>query len=114
MELIDFSKLNVMGNVGQDPEIKFFEDGNCLAKFSLAVRRGKDETDWFSIQVRNKKAQTIADYVKKGTKLSISAHLNVKESLKTWEDKVTGETRSKLVFDLDDFSFAGSKQEAEG
>jgi single-strand DNA-binding protein len=110
MEINKFNKLNISGRVGQDPEVQYFESGKCKAKFSVAVRRDKETTDWFAVEAWDKQAETIANYVKKGTSLSVTGYV----TQETWDDKQTGEPRSKIVVKLDGFSFTGSKQEAEG
>jgi single-strand DNA-binding protein len=59
------------GNLGNDPEVKYLESGNQVANFSLAVRTGKDETTWLNCAVWGKRAQTAAEYLRKGAKITI-------------------------------------------
>ncbi|MCC6721281.1 MAG: single-stranded DNA-binding protein [Bacteroidia bacterium] len=77
------NSVRLYGNVGQDPEIKTFENGNKLAKFSLATtekfkdNKGEmtEETTWHNLVVWGKQADTIEKYVKKGEKLIIEGRI---------------------------------------
>jgi len=59
------------GNLGKDPELKNVGQ-NQVASFSLAARTGKDETTWMSCAVWGKRAQTAAEYLRKGAKITIA------------------------------------------
>lgn len=70
----------LLGNVGNDPEIKLFSDGSLVAKLTLATThsykpKDSDEwietVDWHTIQAYGSQAKTIANYVRKGHKLEI-------------------------------------------
>jgi single-strand DNA-binding protein len=59
----------LVGNLGQDPELKTLPGGTVLCNFTLATneRRGdKDETTWHNITVFGKQAEAVAKYKKKG------------------------------------------------
>ena len=60
------------GNIGNDPELKYLESGNQVANFRLAARTGKDETTWINCAVWGKRAQTAAEYLRKGAKITIA------------------------------------------
>ena len=56
----------LVGRVGQDPEIKYFESGKSKTTFSIAVDRWNPKTkqreaDWFNIQLWDKKAESAAE-----------------------------------------------------
>ena len=60
----------VVGRVGQDPEMRYFDNGKVKTTFSLAVNRWdsrtKEEiTDWFNIEVWDKQAEVAGEWVKK-------------------------------------------------
>lgn len=59
------------GNLGKDPELKTVGQ-NQVASFSLAARTGKDETTWMNCAVWGKRAQVAADYLRKGSKITIA------------------------------------------
>ena len=61
----------IVGRLGQDPELRYFEAGTCKSRFSLAVDRpgGSREnkiTDWFNIEAWGKLAEFSGEYLKKG------------------------------------------------
>jgi single-strand DNA-binding protein len=95
--LIAFNKLNILGNVGGDPEVQYFESGRNKTRLSLAVSRSKDATDWFSVELWGRPAQVAEQYVSKGSKIAITGSLKIE----TWTDKTTGLLRSKPIISGD-------------
>jgi single-strand DNA-binding protein len=92
------NKINIAGRVGGDPEVSYLDGGKVVAKFSVAVNRGKDEPpNWFNVEVWNKQAETAAGYVKKGSLVGITGRLGFNE----WSDRETGEFRRKHVITAD-------------
>ncbi|WP_397364345.1 single-stranded DNA-binding protein [Olleya sp. R77988] len=85
------NKVQLIGNLGQDPEIINLESGKKLAKFSLATNESyKDangtkqtKTDWHNIVAWGKTADIIEKYVAKGKEVAIEGKLTTR----TWEDK---------------------------
>ncbi|MDG6896409.1 single-stranded DNA-binding protein [Volucribacter amazonae] len=74
----------LLGNVGNDPKISQFSDGNIQAYFSLATTESykpKDseewveQTDWHTVRAYGSAAKTIANYVRKGHKLEVVGKL---------------------------------------
>ena len=63
--------ITAYGNLGKDPELRNVGQ-NQVASFSLAVRTGKDETTWMNCAVWGKRAQTAAEYLRKGAKITIA------------------------------------------
>jgi single-strand DNA-binding protein len=101
----------LVGRAGRDPEAQYFDSGNCVAKFSLAVnRRSRDDApDWFNLEIWGKQAQVAADYVQKGSQLAVIGSFKVDR----WTDRTTGEERTKPVIKVDRFEFVGSRRDAE-
>ncbi len=85
------NKVQLIGNLGQDPEIINLESGKKLAKFSLATNESyKDangtkqtKTDWHNIVAWGKTADIIEKYVIKGKEVALEGKLTTR----TWEDK---------------------------
>ena len=73
--------INLVGRVGIDPEIRFFDSGARLTKLSLAVkRRGKNsDPDWFRLELWDKTAEIAADYVTKGSLIGVRGELLIQE-----------------------------------
>jgi single-strand DNA-binding protein len=78
----------LIGNVGNDIELKHFEGGGCVGRLSLATsfsyvstktNEKVTETEWHSVVIRNKQAETLQKYVKKGDKLSIDGRLKTRK-----------------------------------
>lgn len=76
--------ITAYGNLDNDPEVKYLESGNLVTRFpskvnfSLAVRTGKDETTWLKCTVWGKRAQTAAEYLRKGAKITIAGQGKLK------------------------------------
>lgn len=93
------NNVNLIGRLGSDPEVRYFESGTAVASFNVALDRGKDKTTgeakppvWVPIKVWGKSAQNAADLLHKGDKVGISGRLEVEE----WTTK-NDEKRSKVV-----------------
>jgi single-strand DNA-binding protein len=101
----------LVGRAGRDPEVRYFESGNVIAKFSLAVNRRSrdDEPDWFNLEIWGKQASVAADYVRKGSLLGVTGSFEFER----WTDRATGEERSKPVIRVDRLDMLGSRRDAE-
>ena len=86
------------GNLGKDPELKNVGQDQ-VASFSLAARTGKDETTWIFCAVWGKRAQTAAEYLRKGAKITIAG--KAKQNSYTNQDDVE---RQSLNVNVTDFT----------
>lgn len=85
------NKVQLIGNLGNDPEIINLESGKTLAKFSIATNEsyktaeGEKVTDtqWHNIVAWGKTAQIVEKYVGKGKEVAIEGKLTTR----SWEDK---------------------------
>ena len=85
------NKVQLIGNLGNDPEIITLESGKKLAKFSLATNESyKDadgqkqtKTDWHNLVAWGKTCDIIEKYVTKGKEVAIEGKLTTR----SWEDK---------------------------
>lgn len=85
------NECTLIGNVGKDPEIRYQQNGDPIAQFTLATSekwKGKDgtpqeKTQWHRVEVFGKPAQFVRDYVVKGTKLLVRGSIDYQE----WTDK---------------------------
>ncbi len=85
------NKVQLIGRLGQDPEIVSFEDGNKLAKFSMATddsykdKEGQkvERTQWHNVVVRGGLVNVVENYVIKGQEIAIEGKL----TNRSWEDK---------------------------
>lgn len=103
----------LIGNLGQDPEMKYFGSGSKVTKFSLALRgyskkEEKETTDWVSCEAWGKTAELIGEYCKKGHKLAIEGSLKTQK----WEDN-DGNKKSKTFVLVNRVEFLTSKKQSE-
>lgn len=113
-----FNLVILMGNLTRDVELKFTPKGTAIAKFGLAINRkyrtesgdSKEDVCFVDIDCFGKQAETIAQYMRKGSKI----HLTGRLKLDSWDDKATGQKRSRLGVVLESFQFidSGDKQSA--
>lgn len=103
--------VNLVGRVGGDPDIKYFESGSVICTLSLAVsRRSKGSPpDWFRLKLWGQTAEVAANYVRKGSLIGVSGSLEIER----WTDRQTGEERENPVIVVKDLSLLGSKKENE-
>lgn len=110
------NSVRLLGNVGMDPQVISFDNGNKLAKFSLATsekRKGQDGnyqefTTWHNLVIWGKGADIIQTYIKKGAKMAIEGRL----SYNKYEDK-DGVQRTSTEIIVNDFTMLGGKSEAK-
>ena len=85
------NKVQLIGNVGQEPEVQTLKSGSKVARFSMATnenyRNAKGErvtnTQWNTIVAWNKTAEIIESFVNKGKEIAIEGKL----SSRSWEDQ---------------------------
>ncbi|AXY68438.1 single-stranded DNA-binding protein [Thermosynechococcus sichuanensis E542] len=103
--------VHLVGRVGSDPDVRYFESGSVKCRLTLAVNRPTkdDQPDWFNLEIWGKTAQVAADYVRKG------ALLGIKGSLKfdRWQDRNTGADRSSPVILVERMDILSSKRDTD-
>ncbi len=100
----------IVGRLGQDPEIKYFESGTVKARFSVAVDRSFSKenrvTDWFTVEVWGRKAEFVGEWIKKGALVSVTGQLEVSR----YTDQA-GNPKEWPMIRANDVSFVGSKRD---
>jgi len=112
--MANFNKVFLMGNLTRDPELRYSSKGTAIAKIGLAVNRvwrtetgeQKEEVTFIDVDAFGRQAETIGQYLKKGRPIFVEGRLR----LDTWDDKQSGQKRSKLGVVLENFQFLGSAQ----
>ena len=112
-----FNKVILMGNLTRDPEIRSTPAGMSVVKFSIATSRKyktkdgeqREEATFVDIEAWGKQAETIAQYFSKGKPILLEGRLKLDQ----WEEKSTGQKRSKLGVVLEGFTFVGSRDDGE-
>ncbi len=105
------NSVRLYGNVGKEPEVRTFDNGNKVANFSLATSEKRkdqtgnlvEETTWHNLVVWGKSVDIIEKYVNKGDRLSIEGRL----TNRSYEAK-DGTTKYITEIVVNDFLLAGS------
>ena len=73
------NRVELLGRVGTDPEMRYSQSGTAVATLRLATDRrrqnGETEADWHSVVCWGKQAEAVAEYVKKGNRLFVAGSL---------------------------------------
>lgn len=110
------NKVILLGNVGADPDIRCFDNGNMVAKFRLVTtERYKDKdgnkreiNEWHSVEAWGKPATIIDEYVRKGDKLYVEGNIHYEE----YTDK-NNEKRYRTVIRLRELKLLTLKPKQE-
>jgi len=115
--MANFNKVILAGNLTRDPELRYTPKGTAIAKLGIAVNRTwttetgerREEATFVDVDAFGKQAEVIAQYLKKGRSLLLEGRLK----LETWDDKQTGQKKSRLGVVLESFSFLDSGNRGE-
>jgi len=110
--MANFNKVILAGNLTRDPELRYTPKGLAIAKLGLAINRTwkneagetKEEATFVDVDAFGRTAEVIGQYLKKGRPILVEGRLR----LDTWDDKQTGQKRSKLGVVLENFQFMDS------
>jgi single-strand DNA-binding protein len=115
------NKVVLIGNLGNDPEVRSTTGGNRVATFSLATSRSwndasgakQEKTEWHRCVVWNTKTSQLADivekYVKKGDKLYVEGRIEYRQ----WQDK-DGQTRYSTEINVRELIMLGGGRAGGG
>ena len=105
------NKIDLVGRVGQEPEIKYFDSGAVKASLTLAVKPPyKSETPmWWDLELWGKQAEVAASYTHKGSTIGISGELK----FELWVDKNTGLPRSKPIIKVNELDLISASKREE-
>ncbi|MEM8999413.1 MAG: single-stranded DNA-binding protein [Bacteroidota bacterium] len=110
------NKVMLIGHLGDEVKIHYFEGGNCIARFPLATNetytnRQTGErvtnTEWHNIVVRNKAAEVCEKYLTKGDKVYLEGRLKNRQ----WQGE-DGNMRYTTEVHVQDFTFLSTKKES--
>ncbi len=107
-----FSKAIITGNLTRDPELRTTPNGASVCSFSVAVNRvyrdsngeQKEDVSFIDCSAWGKLGEMISQYAKKGSGVLVSGRLDQR----SWEDKTSGQKRSRVEIVVEDFNFTGS------
>jgi len=116
--MASFNKVILLGNLTRDPELKYTPKGTAVAAIGLAVNRvysndqgeKQEETTFVDVELWGRTAEIANEYLKKGRPVLIEGRLR----LDSWDDKQTGQKRSKLKVVGESMQLLGSREGGEG
>lgn len=98
--MANLNKVQLIGNVTRDPEIKYTPKGSAVIDLGLAINRfyssdngeKREETTYVDVTLWGRQAEVAAQYCKKGRSIYIEGRLQ----LDSWDDKTSGQKRTRL------------------
>jgi single-strand DNA-binding protein len=98
--MASFNKVILLGNLTRDPEVRYTPKGSAVADLGIAVNRQytlengekREEVTFVDVTFWGRTAEVAGEYLKKGRPVFIEGRLQ----LDTWDDKQSGQKRSKL------------------
>ncbi|WP_029358879.1 single-stranded DNA-binding protein [Borreliella garinii] len=113
--MADINSLVLSGRLTRDSELSYTESGMAVLRFSLANnRRMKKNNEWidypqyFDCVIFSKRAESLNEYLKKGKQVVVSGSLKYE----SWQDKNTGDKRSKINIFVDNLQMFSSGSNA--
>jgi single-strand DNA-binding protein len=115
--MANLSKVQIIGNVGADPEQRYTQQGTMIVSFRVAVNSGRrmpdgsfrDETEWYRVSTFGRVAENCLQYVTKGSPIFVDGRLRVDR----WTGQ-DGQPRFTLDVVASDVRFLGTRQRDEG
>jgi single-strand DNA-binding protein len=116
--MASFNKVMIIGNLTRDPEMKYTPKGTAIAEIGLAVNRNytaengekREEVTFIDVTLWGRVAEIVGEYCKKGRPLFVEGRLQ----LDSWDDKATGQKRSKLKVVGENIQLLGGREGGPG
>ena len=102
------NRVTLVGNLGQDPEVRYTPNGDCVANISIATSESwkdkktnqvQEKTEWHRVVFFGKLAEISAEYLKKGSQVYVEGKLQTRK----WLDK-QGQDRYSTEIIVDSFN----------
>jgi single-strand DNA-binding protein len=111
--MANLNKVMLIGNLTRDPEVRYTPKGTAVAELGLAVNRiynaengeKREETTFVDVTLWGRTAEIAGEYLKKGRPVFIEGRLQ----LDSWDDKQTGQKRTKLKVVGEGLQLLGSR-----
>ena len=109
-----YQQVTLIGNLGNDPEMRYTQSGVPVTSFSLAVTRNwvgqdgqrQEKTIWFRVTAWRKLAEFASQYLTKGRQVLVVGEM---EEPRAWLDNRSGEPRAGLDVTASTIRFVGNK-----
>ncbi len=113
--MASLNKVLLIGNLTRDPEVRMLPSGRSVCKFGLAMNRNfkdaegnrREETTFVDVESFGPRGEALARFFTKGKPIFVEGRLKLDQ----WESQ-TGEKRSRLLVELDNWEFVGSRQDS--
>lgn len=110
-----YQQITLVGNLGNDPEMRYTPSGVPVASFNLAVNKSwvnqegqrQDKTLWFRVTAWRKQAETVSQYLTKGRQVLVIGEI---EEARPWTDR-DGNQRASLEVTAQTIKFLGGRGE---
>ena len=108
------NKVMLIGYLGEDVKMHYFEGGNCIGRFQLAtnemyINKSTNEkitsTEWHNLVVRNKAAELCEKYLSKGDKIYVEGRIKSRQ----WQAE-DGSVKSTTEIQVTEFTFLSAKK----
>ena len=116
--MASFNKVILLGNLTRDPEVRYTPKGSAVCDLGIAVNRvyttdnneKREEVTFIEVTLWGRTAEIAGEYLKKGRPVLIEGRLQ----MDTWEDKQSGQKRSKLKVVGEGLQLIGSRPAGVG
>jgi len=116
--MANVNKVILIGNVTRDPEVKFTSKGSAVTDIGLAINRNytldngekREETTYVDVELWGRLAEIAGEYAKKGRPVYIEGRLR----MDTWEDKASGQKRSRMKVVGENLQLLGGRAGGSG
>lgn len=109
---MSLNSVTLTGRLGRDPELRYSQASKAWTTFALAVDDGfgeRRQTYWIDCKAFDKTAESLCNYTAKGSRIGVSGKLTIE----TWEDKQSGQKRSKAVVVVNSMELLDSKKDQQ-
>ncbi|QJR81280.1 single-stranded DNA-binding protein [Alteromonas pelagimontana] len=111
------NKVILVGNLGNDPEVRYMPNGNAVANLSLATSESwkdqqgqvQERTEWHRLTMYRRLAEIAGEYLKKGSQIYVEGKLQTRK----WQDQ-QGQDRYTTEIIVDQMQMLGGRQENSG
>lgn len=117
--MASFNKVILLGNLTRDPQVRYIPSGMAVCEVGLAVNRTwydkqtntrKEDTTFVDVTLWGRQAEVAGEYLAKGRQVLIEGRLQLDQ----WDDKETGQKRSKLRVVGENMTMVGSRTDGGG
>ena len=116
--MANLNKVLLLGNVTRDPEIRYTPKGSAVCDLGVAVNRTyttdsgekREEVTFVDVTLWGRTAEVASEYLKKGRPVFVEGRLQ----MDTWDDKQTGQKRTRLRVVAENMQLLGARPQGGG